>query len=267
MLSKINLNKRYIALFFVLGLIVFCSLNTVKFFNQDGFNSSSVKELTKLELTLNNNIPDFSSFKDVKVKKSTFFEFIYPMVVNSNINILKERDFIQNSDTFGSVALELCKKYRIKCNKDNFKTLFIEKVNIIPPSLALAQAANESSWGTSRFARKANNYFGEWCFTKGCGLVPSQRNDNQTHEVEKFETVFYSVKSYLHNLNSHPAYEELRVVRNNESFSGLSLSKGLSKYSERGHEYIKEINSMINYNKLTKYDTKMKEHLKLNINI
>jgi len=86
-------------------------------------------------------------------------------------------------------------------------------VDTIPPSLALAQAANESAWGTSRFARQAHNYYGQWCFEKGCGIVPDRRDANKSHEVAAFDSPRESVARYLHNLNSNSAYKSLRDIR------------------------------------------------------
>lgn len=216
---------------------------------------------TPIKIEIKEEVPDFSSFKDVNNKKIQFFEFIYPMVVNSNLEIIKQRQLVKSSTQFNNKIKELCQYYRVDCNKDNYKESFLKQVNIIPPSLTLAQAANESAWGTSRFAKKANNYFGQWCFTKGCGIIPKQRNNYAQHEVQSFQNVSDSVHSYIRNLNSHPAYKELREIRNQKGFNGNYLAEGLSKYSERGQHYIEEIQSMINYNKLQKYDKKMIKYL------
>jgi Bax protein len=133
------------------------------------------------------------------------------------------------------------------------------KVNFIPAALILAQAANESAWGTSRFAREGNNFFGQWCFSKGCGIVPNSRNSGANHEVASFDSPLGSVKSYIRNLNSHPTYALLRTLRqqsidDGQRVSGELLAQGLIGYSERGEEYVKEIQSMIRYNKLSRFD-------------
>jgi Bax protein len=212
------------------------------------------------------SIPNFALIKDVKLKKETFFNYLFPMIVNKNIDILKERDLVKNSKNLTSEIISLCKYYRVKCNEADYKDKFLNKVHIIPASLTLAQAANESAWGTSRFAKKANNFFGQWCFSKGCGIVPASRNSDAEHEVKKFDTVNKSVNSYIRNLNSHPAYKKLRDIRNSENtFKGNDLAAGLSKYSERGQHYIDEIRAMINFNKLQKYDEKMFDYLGINL--
>ena len=153
---------------------------------------------------------------------------------------------------------QYCVKYRVKeCSQENL----LKKVNIIPPSLALAQAANESAWGTSRFAQKANNLFGEWCFSEGCGLVPLSRPDGETYEVEKFDELKGSVASYIHNLNSHPAYKKLRDIRDNVGVDGYKMAEGLEAYSARGEKYVEELQSMIEYNGLQEYDEKFKDKI------
>jgi len=132
----------------------------------------------------------------------------------------------------------------------------LKRVDTVPMKLVLSQAANESAWGTSRFARQANNLFGQWCFTKGCGIVPSRRNAGATHEVAAFTSPQLSVRSYMHNINTGRVYQDLRNIRAQQRAQGktataLQLAEGLSKYSERGQAYVKEIKSMISYN--TKY--------------
>lgn len=226
-----------------------------------------IVESTPTQLTVNkSDVPNFAEIKDVKEKKATFFDFIYPMIVNTNIEIITQRDLVENSNKLTTEIIKICEYYRVECTEESYKKQFLNKVNIMPASLTLAQAANESAWGTSRLARKANNYFGQWCFTEGCGLVPKGRNAGAKHEVKYFKNVDQAVRSYIRNLNSHPAYEELRNIRiERATFKGEDLAEGLSKYSERGQHYIDEIKSMINFNKLQNYDQKMAEYLGINI--
>ena len=91
----------------------------------------------------------------------------------------------------------------------------IRRVDTIPEALVLVQAANESGWGASRFAQKGYNFFGLWCFKKGCGFVPKQRDDDAVHEVAKFRDLSHAVMTYIRNLNRHYAYKDLRVIRQN----------------------------------------------------
>lgn len=125
----------------------------------------------------------------------------------------------------------------------------------IPRSLALAQAAKESAWGTSRFAREGNNYFGQRCYSKGCGLVPDARQTNAKFEVRAFPSVQDSVQSYMNNINGHPEYAELRAYRTiqrqaGKPVSGIRAAESISQYSERRGAYVDEIQSLIHFNQL-----------------
>ncbi len=218
-------------------------------------------------------VPDFAGIKDVKEKKVSFFEYIYPHVEIVNLELIGLRDRLiglQSKLTAGNpiapddmnfVRLKL-KHYGIKFDPDRLSDAIGElliRVDIVPPSLALAQSANESAWGTSRFAREGANYFGQWCFTKGCGMVPSARTRGAIHEVKKFGSVRDSVTSYINNLNSAFAYRSFRAMRGvertkNFRFHGLNLAGGLHRYSERGESYVTEIREMIRVNRLDRYD-------------
>ena len=133
----------------------------------------------------------------------------------------------------------------------------------------MAQGANESAWGTSRFAKAGNNFFGQWCYTKGCGIVPAKRDSGTKHEVRKFGNPQQSVGGYIFNLNTGRVYSLIRKMRAEARAkftdpSGYELAKGLIKYSQRREAYVKEIRSMISYNKLVKlYDVKFWKELKL----
>ena len=159
---------------------------------------------------------------------------------------------------------KICEKYSKECkNIDARKRQdLLKRINVIPPSLAMAQGANESAWGTSRFARKANNFFGQWCYKKGCGIVPARRDKGTKHEVRRFSNPQQSVGAYIFNLNTGRVYSLIRKLRvasqaNSTNPSGYELAKGLIKYSQRREAYVKEIRSMISYNKLIKkYDQK-----------
>ncbi len=205
----------------------------------------------------------------VSEKKAKFFAYLQPMIIQANGEVTQQRQQLltlaANSDSLSSSELEtlsaLTKTYRVdkKLTPSEQIELLKTKVNTIPAALILAQAANESAWGTSRFAREGNNFFGQWCFSKGCGIVPNSRNSGANHEVASFDSPLGSVKSYIRNLNSHPTYALLRTLRqqslnDGQPVSGEILAQGLIGYSERGEEYVKEIQSMIRYNKLSRFD-------------
>lgn len=235
--------------------------------------SLSIIVLTTLSFSVNADIPDFSAMKDVKQKKQAFWDYMYPLVEQANKEILVKRDRISQIQDKLIAKQEITTadhdflravsdKYSVKTDDASSQkniTKLLKHVDYVPPALALAQSANESAWGTSRFAKQANNFFGQWCFSKGCGLVPSRRDAGSNHEVRKFASTQVSVRSYIHNINTGRAYALLRNLRaesrkNNALLTGHDLAAGLSKYSARGEEYIKELRSMIRTNKLKAYD-------------
>ena len=216
-------------------------------------------------------LPDFSSYSNVKEKKKAFFAFIERLADEANREIKAERSALLAIREFGQYdelddsatefLQKLATKYRLEDVEDTGRLVerLLVRVAPVPPSLAMAQAANESAWGTSRFAVKGNNLFGQWCFSKGCGIVPEQRAGDAFHEVASFKSPYASVRSYMLNIHRHDAYQELRRIRaealKNKGFaSGTVVAGGLESYSERGHEYIDEVRSMIRFNKLGKYD-------------
>lgn len=222
----------------------------------------------KLRVIISSSLPDFSAYKSVKQKKSSFFNFLKPLIQSENNSILKQRQFIKeqcllfkSEDSLKAENISLLNKYLVdyRCRNTDlnepktFDELLI-RVDIIPQELALVQAALESSWGSSYFARVANNLFGQWCFKPGCGVIPRARKEGETHEVAKFKTLQLCVKSYMLFLNSHPAFNQLRKERAKKRSLGekpeaLSMAKGLKAYSARGDAYITEVKSMIRTNR------------------
>ena len=143
-------------------------------------------------------------------------------------------------------------RYRVNLDQrdDAIVDELLIKVDTIPVALVQAQAAIESGWGTSRFALEANNYFGQWCFEPGCGLVPAHRPKGKTHEVARFSSPYISLEAYMLNLNSFRAYAALRARRaalNNkhEAVTAIQLSETLIHYSERGRPYIDQVQQII----------------------
>jgi Bax protein len=198
-------------------------------------------------------------------RKQAFISYLNPIIEEKNqslfddrqklirlsqkqkLNIREQRWLRHISHNYNNDAFDV--------NDNTHWSALLEKVDIIPASLALAQAAKESGWGSSRFAREANNYFGQWCYTAGCGLIPKDRDDNAQHEVAKYKSVKESVATYIHNLNTHPAYKNLRAIReqlrkSDQMITGYHLANGLQFYSEGGQNYIWEIQALIRNNKL-----------------
>ena len=216
-------------------------------------------------------LPDFAAIRDTATKKREFFNYMLPMIRESNDKIRADRrdllriaDKLKTGTTLDTSELDfiggLQLYYRIRNQYDLAATVdaLLIRVDVVPASLVLAQAANESGWGTSRFARQANNMFGVWCFTEGCGLTPLARAEGLTHEVAKYDSVQESIDAYIRTLNTNSAYVELRDIRANsremaEHFTGHELAEGLLRYSERGEDYVREIQMMIRVNDLHQY--------------
>jgi Bax protein len=166
------------------------------------------------------------------------------------------------SDADVAVVASIAGEYDIDINQTPDEATWTElfrRVDAIPPSLPLSQSAKESGWGTSRLARENNNYFGERCFERGCGAIPPQRQAGTTHEIADFASVEESVHSYFRNINTHPAYAELRKLRmqmrrQSKPLEGALLADGLHRYSTLGVSYIRDVKSLIRSNKLDKLD-------------
>ena len=224
------------------------------------------------DLTVSSDKPDFAAIEDVNKKKDTFFSYLRPSINIENKRITKERAFLTKLSETGlsnvdsedaSYAKRLGKLYSLPVPSsgldDAWLTEMLNRVNVLPEALVLTQAANESAWGTSRFATKANNYFGHWCYTKGCGLVPLQRNEGSSHEVATFSSSQESVHRYFMNLNRNRAYADLRAIRAKLAAKGddllttqtaTELTNGLLKYSERGSDYVTDLQAMIRHNEV-----------------
>jgi len=214
-------------------------------------------------------LPDFKAITQTKERKQAFVELMLPLVEARNTAILKSRTSLVKMQqalaeekplTTKQLALleRLRERYQVKTDPDVdmekvLDTLLL-RADIIPESMVLAQAAVESGWGTSRFAGEAQNLFGQWCYTEGCGLVPERRARNARHEVQTFATVEEAISSYFRNLNTHKAYTEFRRVRaqlraEGEPISGSRLVATLEKYSSRGAAYTHELRRVIKANR------------------
>lgn len=212
-------------------------------------------------------IPDFAEIDNIAAKKQAFFDYLRPAVQYHNQIILKERALLQalqqkmiSNEPLSKVQkrklTKIAEKYDLEetpLNSDGINRL-LRRVDIVPLELVLAQAANESAWGTSRFARKGYNFFGMWCFRRGCGFVPSARDEDAAHEVARFQDLSHAVSAYLRNINSHYAYSDLRTIRarlrnNQQQITAEPLAQGLMSYSERGQDYIDELLEMIRVNR------------------
>jgi Bax protein len=217
-------------------------------------------------------LPDFGSISDVDEKKERFFEFLNPMIQANNERIATERAWLLSiqarlgqsqplSHWQQNLLLELGDYYGVEeePGSDAYFAEMLLRVDTLPASMVLAQAANESAWGTSRFAVEGNNLFGQWCFVEGCGLVPNGRPEGERYEVKEFASVAESVEGYFRNINTHFQYEDMRFMRAElrrleEPLSSEDLMWALDGYSIRGVEYVREVLEMIRFNELQRFD-------------
>lgn len=224
--------------------------------------TTQVKKVVVEKPLHNVKLPDFAKIRDVKARKKAFFDLLKPHVIAENKRILKQREKIDLALTelelgfaIPDAQIKPLKKILVEyklddtVNEENL-TRALRRVDMIPRAMVLTQAANESGWGTSRFARIGLNFFGLWCFKEGCGMVPNKRNEGRSHEVAAFKTLEQSVRAYFRNINTHPAYQQLRDLRQSNRYDeqiilAEKLLNGLGSYSERGQAYIDELNHML----------------------
>ena len=241
------------------------------FFVMSSSNDASPMQTLKQALRMDEApLPDFTQYTDVKAKKQAFFDYLQPIVAINNQRILDQRARVNALADISDDALSrqdkrfidgLVHRYEVdaEASSERQRAELLIRMDTVPMSLALTQAAMESAWGTSRFAREGNNLFGQWCYQTGCGIVPKRRGGGQVHEVARFDDVNAAVASYLRNINSHRAYADLRAARAdlraaNQPVTGTALANHLMRYSERGLDYVEEIQSMIRVNKLAVLD-------------
>lgn len=218
-------------------------------------------------------LPDFAAYESVDARKEAFFDFLQTHVQRENQRVMAQRealgplyeiagDGVPLSRTERRILHSLARQYELDPAQYPERDLAAElmlRVDKLPMSLVLAQAANESAWGTSRFAREANNLFGQWCFSDGCGMVPSNRSADASHEVRAFASVAEAVQAYFHNLNTNEHYDYLRRLRSDmrrrgEPLDSLVLTYGLTRYSARGFAYVSELQRIIRHNSLHELD-------------
>ena len=216
-----------------------------------------------------------SDFDHLNSEKKKFVKTVLPIIINQNQNVLITRDFLFNLktklDTFRTLSNtevnklnKLAKNYNINYvdkHKLDLINELLSNVDIIPNSIVLAQAAIESGWGKSRFAKEHNALFGEWTYNQNEGVVPLEREIGETHLIKSFSSYDNSVSSYFKNINSHYAYKDFREVRNymrlKNNFSDVNLLiDNLNSYAE-DNNYIKTLNLVINNNKFYNFDTKV----------
>ena len=209
--------------------------------------------------------PDDLAEQPVAQKKALFFQALLPLVVVENQRLETKRAWLEGlleqappSDADAQQLAYLLERYRVSGVEELTGQVraLLRHVDRVPVALVLAQAANESGWGSSRFVREANNLFGEWTWQADEGIAPLIRNADSRHYVRRFGSLEDSVRSYMYNINIGHAYQALREMRSRmraqgqRPYDALTLATGLEGYSERGEEYVTEIQSMIRGNRL-----------------
>ena len=232
-------------------------------FKETDYNLKDVRK-TKLvkpvKLSLLPN--EMKMIESTKKRKNLFIQIILPLVLEENNRIKLNRKKLfsilnknHNSNAEKKWLNEKFKQYGV-LNKD-LSTLKV-RMDTVPVSLAIAQAAKETGWGTSRFALEGNALFGQWTWS-GEGIKPADADHNATHKVMKFKILKSSIRAYQRNLNTHSGYKEFRMARaalrdNRRNLDGLILATYLNKYAETGTEYVKIIKQIIKQNNLTDFD-------------
>jgi len=211
---------------------------------------------------------DIDTVSEARKRKRLFFKTVLPLVLQINEEIAADRRRLNELVTVGKRGEKIAPADRLwlivmaeryKTKRGDLKTL-LKRVDVIPPSIALAQAAEESGWGTSRFVREGNAMFGQWTWSKVTdGIVPNGRDEGKTHKIKAFDSLLHSVRAYARNLNTHRAYQPLRDRRSQlrntgKALDGMKLADQLTRYSARGEQYVKTLRTIIGVNKLRRFD-------------
>jgi Bax protein len=243
-------------------------------FKSTGYNLEDVRK-TKLVKPISLMLlpKEMSKIENIKKRKDLFIKIILPLVIKENNNIRIDRNKLFNilNKSKNTKGEKIWLNFKFKqygvVDKD-LSTLKI-RMDEVPTSMAIAQAAKETGWGTSRFAQEGNALFGQWTWS-GEGIKPSEADDNTTHKVMKFKVLQASVKAYQRNLNTHSSYKDFRSARaelrdEGKKLDGIILSEHLYKYAETGTEYVKILQLIIRQNNLTDFDNAKLLPLSINL--
>ena len=220
---------------------------------------------------------DLNTLGDTKKKRELFIKIVLPLILDENKKITEDREKLfkilgKNFNTVGE-RVWLNRRFKEYKIEDHDLAKLKMRMDIIPVSIALAQAANESGWGTSRFALEGNALFGQWTWSKK-GISPKNKDPDSSHKILQFQILKASVRAYKNNLNTHNAYKEFREVRarlrqDEKQITGLDLTKYLKNYASIGEKYVAILEAIIKNNSLTDFDkanllpTKLKQGIAL----
>ena len=244
--------------------VVRLDASTIKQLYEDtGYKLDDVRKNKLVKPIALDSFPrEIKMIEDTKKRKELFLQIVLPLILQENNNIRLDRkrlfSIINKSNNTNLEKKWLDKKYKqYGIPSKDLSTLKI-RMDEIPVSLALAQAAKETGWGTSRFAQEGNALFGQWTWS-GEGLKPKDSDKNEGHKVMKFNILQASVRAYQRNLNTHKTYREFRLARaqlrdEGRELDSIILSKYLDEYAETGKEYVKILKKIIEQNNLKDFD-------------
>ena len=251
---------------------------TLNLFEDLNYDLKAVRAGQKVKPIYLTKLPkDLKTLGDTKTKRELFIKIVLPLILHENEKIIDDRKrlFKILGKNFNSPGEKVWLNRRFKEYKIKDKDLAELKMrmDIIPVSIAVAQAANESGWGTSRFALEGNALFGQWTWSKK-GISPKNKDPDQSHKILQFQILKASVRAYKNNLNTHNAYKEFREVRaklrqSGTTITGLALIKYLKRYASIGEKYTEIIEGIMVQNSLTDFDkanllpTKLKKGIAL----
>jgi Bax protein len=234
----------------------------VNLFEDLEYNLNKVRNDKKIQPIYFTRLPkDIDSIKSSKRKKELFLQIVLPLIVTENEKIIRDKEYLMKILAKTKDAKEkkwINKKFKEYKISDKDVKKLISRMDIIPVSIALAQAAKESGWGTSRFALEGNAIFGQWTWN-GNGIKPLEINEDQTHTILRFPILRASVKAYIANLNTHNGYKDfrknrLKLRKNNKQLKGLDLIHGLDKYAQTGKQYTLVLEKIIKQNSLDDFE-------------
>ena len=210
---------------------------------------------------------DLQEVRQPQERKILFIKMALPLILHANELIVRDRNkilkLLNKSRSGKTIASDeqiwLTKKAQEYNLSEPDLTELVRRIDVIPPSLALAQAAEESGWGTSRFAREGNAIFGQRTWRGKNGMEPARRDEGETFKVRAFKRLIDGIMSYTRNLNGHAAYDDFRQAREvqrrrGDRLDGYSLAMNLKRYSERGDAYTESIRMLIRVNNLQAFD-------------
>ena len=232
-------------------------------FKDTNYNLNDVREKKLVKPVSLSLLPkEMKMIENTKKRKELFIQIILPLVIDENNKIRIDRNklfrILNKRINSRGEKRWLQEKFKIYGVKNSDLATLKVRMDEIPTSLAIAQAAKETGWGTSRFALEGNALFGQWTWT-GEGIKPAGADNNSKHKVMKFKILQASIKAYHRNLNTHSSYREFRRVRaelrqDEKELDSMLLSEHLDKYAETGKEYVRILQTIIRQNKLTDFD-------------